>query len=389
MNAESARSAAAAEPATAAAAWCPQRTAGPAAPAAGIALDWGTSNLRAFLLDRDGAILAQREKPWGILSLPRPASAGGFDAALEGVAGDWMATQPQAALIASGMVGSAQGWREAPYVDCPASAADLAGRLASVATAGGRRLMLVPGILSNLPDRLPDVIRGEETQVFGALAAMPSPAEAVCFVLPGTHSKWVLVRQGRIVLFATYMTGELYASLTQHSILGRLMKQAGTQADAQGPAAPGANAVDRIDGADAVEGASEADRGSGAAAAAFLQALEMARTSGPGDLMRHLFTARSMNLAGRLPAEVLADYLSGLLIGHELVSAVAWRAREIGRDAPIVLIGEEKLLARYRAALPAFGLQAASLPNTAAAGLHHLLGLAARGPDQPDLNDAR
>jgi len=363
MNASSAPGAAAPPPAAR-----PPRGATPAGTAAaGIALDWGTTNLRAFLLNGAGTILAQREKPWGILSLPAPAQEGGFDVALEAVAGDWLAAEPEVPLIASGMVGSAQGWREAPYVACPASAADLVGRMAMVPTASGRELLLVPGILSNLPDRLPDVIRGEETQVFGALAAMQSHEAPVCFVLPGTHSKWVLVKEGRIVLFATYMTGELYASLTQHSILGRLMKTTPPPS------------ADR-----------EPDEPQAAAAGAFLQALELARSSGPGDLMRHLFTARSMNLAGRLPASVLADYLSGLLIGHELVSAVAWRAREIGRDAPIVLIGEERLLTRYRAALPAFGLAAASLPNTAAAGLHHLLGLAAnRGPIQPEPNDAR
>ena len=218
-------------------------------------------------------------------------------------------------------------------------------------------------------------MRGEETQVFGALASMPSPADAICFVLPGTHSKWVLVRDGRIVLFATYMTGELYANLTRHSILGRLMKA---------PAAPPADAADPAQshgqaGPGVRAGGNGGVEASGGAAAAFLQALELARTSAPGDLMRHLFTARSMNLAGRLPASVLADYLSGLLIGHELVSAIAWRARQIGHAAPIVLIGEEPLLARYRAALAAFGLSAASMPNTAAAGLHHLLGLALHG----------
>jgi 2-dehydro-3-deoxygalactonokinase len=338
--------------------------------AAGIALDWGTTNLRAFLLDAAGGIMAQREKPWGILSLPAPADAGGFDAALEGVAGDWLAAQPQAPLIAGGMVGSAQGWREVPYVDCPAGARDLACRMASVATACGRELLLVPGILSNLPDTLPDVIRGEETQVFGALASMAPAAPATCFVLPGTHSKWVLVRDGRIVLFATYMTGELYANLIRHSILGRLMS-----APENGEGGAGFGAGGSGTGAQAVAQG-------GAAAAAFLQALALARASGPGDLMRHLFTARSMNLAGRLSASVLADYLSGLLIGHELVSALAWRARHIGPEAPIVLIGEATLLARYRAALPAFGLAASTLPNTAAAGLHHLLGLAAGGHPQ-------
>jgi len=324
--------------------------------ACGIALDWGTTNLRAFLLDAGGDVVEQREKPWGILSLPAAADAGGFDKALEGIAADWMTAHPQGPLIASGMVGSAQGWREAPYVGCPAGAADLAGRMARVGTASGRDLLIVPGILLDQPDALPDVMRGEETQVIGALQSMAADqgghgdAGTFCFVLPGTHCKWVLVRDGQIVQFATYMTGELFANLRQHSILGRLMKTP-----------PPEDAQD--------SGAVEA--------AAYLQALGLARASGPGDLMRHLFTARSMNLAGRLPATAVADYLSGLLIGHELVSAVAWLARQAAREAALVLVGEPALLTRYQVALQAFGLHAAHLPNTAAAGLHHLLALAA------------
>jgi 2-dehydro-3-deoxygalactonokinase len=321
----------------------------------GIALDWGTTNLRAFLIDAQGAVIEEREKPWGILSLPAPAGAGGFDKALQEIAGDWMAARPAGALIASGMVGSAQGWREAPYVRCPAGARDLVLQMTRVTTASGRELMIVPGILLDLPEDLPDVIRGEETQVIGALQSIESRADAategtrrtVCFVLPGTHSKWVLVKDRRIVQFATYMTGELFANLKQHSILGRLMTVPG-----------------------------ETDAQTGSAAAAFLQALALARDSGPGDLMRHLFSVRSMNLAGRLPVTALADYLSGLLIGHEVVSASSWLARQGATGAPIVLIGESLLLDRYKAALATFDLRASSLRNTAAVGLHHLLTLA-------------
>lgn len=308
---------------------------------AGIGLDWGTSNLRAFLLAADGGVLAQREKPWGILSLPAPAAQGGFDQALEGIAGDWLAAHPEAPIVASGMVGSAQGWCEAPYVRCPAGAADLAARFASARTAGGRVLRIVPGLLLDQPDRLPDVIRGEETQVIGALG--PDAARTTCcFILPGTHSKWVLVRDDRIESFATFMTGELFATLRQHSILGRLMT-------------PGAD-----------------DGGSAAGRDGWHRALALARDSGPGDLMRHLFTARSMHLAGRLPADAIADYLSGLLIGHELVSAGAWLVAQAGKDVPLTLIGEAALLDRYRRALAAFGLAAATCANTAAAGLHRL-----------------
>jgi 2-dehydro-3-deoxygalactonokinase len=223
--------------------------------------------------------------------------------------------------------------------------------------------MIVPGILFDREGALPDVIRGEETQVIGALRSLGSSegnalVEAnatgdVCFVLPGTHSKWVLVKDGRIVQFATYMTGELFATLRQHSILGRLM-----------PAADSAGAQD------------EANQS--AAAAAFLRAIELARGSGPGDLTRHLFTVRSMNLAGRLPATALADYLSGLLIGHELASATAWLGREAAGGFRLALIGEAALLRRYQVALKSFGLQATSLQNTAAAGMYHLLTLSDR-----------
>ncbi|HZH08665.1 MAG TPA: 2-dehydro-3-deoxygalactonokinase, partial [Lautropia sp.] len=161
----------------------------------GIALDWGTTNLRAFLIDAQGAVMEEREKPWGILSLPAPAGEGGFDKALQGIAGDWMAAHPGGALIASGMVGSAQGWREAPYVRCPAGADDLVLKMTRVPTRSGRDLMIVPGVLLDLPEDLPDVIRGEETQVIGALKAIEESAgpgaegdrDTVCFVLPGTH----------------------------------------------------------------------------------------------------------------------------------------------------------------------------------------------------------
>jgi len=329
----------------------------------GIALDWGTTNLRAFLLDSRGLVVSQREKPWGILCLPASVEEGGFDQALEAIAGDWMAAHPQGALIASGMVGSAQGWREAPYVRCPAGAGDLLLKMTRIATASGRDLMIVPGILFDQEDALPDVIRGEETQVIGALQSLAGQAGGdaggesadLCFVLPGTHSKWILVKDGRIVQFATYMTGELFANLKQHSILGRLMTAP------VGPDAP----VD----AKAQE----------AVASAYLQALTLARTSGPGDLMRHLFTVRSMNLAGRLPVAALSDYLSGLLIGHELASATAWLGREAAGNPKIVLIGEAHLLRRYEDALASFGLHASSLQNTAAAGMHYLLNLTAGG----------
>lgn len=332
-----------------------------------IALDWGTSNLRAFLLAADGAVIEQRERPWGILSLPAPADAGGFDQALSGIASDWLDSHPQAPLIASGMVGSAQGWREAPYIECPATARQLASRLTVLPTASGRVLHIVPGLLLNRADALPDVIRGEETQVIGALevigAATGTLTDAnegtICFVLPGTHSKWVLVEDGHIEQFTTCMTGEVFATMKQHSILGRLMKVA-PEADSD---------------SDSQRAQTKTSGIAAQSAAAFAQAVALARDSEPGDLMRHLFTVRSMNLAGRLPACALADYLSGLLIGHEILAATNWLWRQVGILPRLVLVGEVALLGRYNAALASFELQATNLGNTAAAGLHRLINL--------------
>ena len=336
----------------------PEPRAAATTPCAGIGLDWGTSNLRAFLLGADGSVIAQRERPWGILALPAPASAGGFEQALHGIAEDWLASHPAAPLIACGMVGSAQGWREAPYVRCPATAIDLAARVTEVRSAGGHWLRIVPGMVFDQPDELPDVMRGEETQVVGALDG-DGPRGACCFVLPGTHAKWVLVREGRIESFTTAMTGELYAALVQHTILGRLMKR---------PAATNAGDAPR-DGQHR-PGTEAASRGDG-----WRRGLALARESRPGDLMRHLFTARSMHLAGRLPAGELADYLSGLLIGHELVSALAWLGDRAGPRVPLVLVGEAALAVRYRDGLADFGHTVPCLGNTAAAGLHRLLTL--------------
>ncbi len=345
------------EPAASAPAQDTDRNPAPKPPGS-IGLDWGTTNLRAFLLGSDGVVMEQRERPWGILSLPAPSGAGGFDQALAGIAGDWLAAHPDIPLIASGMVGSAQGWLEAPYLECPAGASELSRRLATVKTANARRLHIVPGLLLNHADTLPDVIRGEETQVIGALAAGPPPVRDLCFVLPGTHSKWVQVRNQRIVQFATYMTGEVFATLKQHSILGRLMPTTVSTAG------------------DSAAGDAAAEEATAESAAAYAKGLALARDSGPGDLLRQLFTVRSMHLAGRLPVTVLSDYLSGLLIGHELVSATAWLQQQAGADTPIVLIGESALLTRYTAAFAASGLKTSILGNTAAAGLHQLINLA-------------
>ena len=191
-----------------------------------VALDWGTSSLRAFLLGDGARVLAQRQADCGILRLPAPGGREGFERAFADVAGGWLAQWPRLPVVAGGMVGSAQGWRETPYVRCPADVGALASQATRVAAAPNVELWIAPGVLFDPGDAPPDVMRGEEIQIAGALVKQPAWNTRACFVLPGTHSKWAWVESGRLLRFSTYMTGEIYAIARQHSILGRLMPQA-------------------------------------------------------------------------------------------------------------------------------------------------------------------
>ena len=274
-----------------------------------IAVDWGTSSFRAYRLDGQGRIVEKRESPEGILSV----APGGFPAVLDKHIGSW-GSQP---VLMSGMVGSRQGWREAPYVQCPAGLAEIARHLVQVRDGA----WIVPGLSFVDESGVPDVMRGEETQVLGAMQQLGDDA-LVC--LPGTHSKWARVRGGRIVSFRTYFTGELFAVLKSHSLLGRMME----------------------DGSDD--------------ATAFAEGVD--RSGDAGGLLHHLFGVRTRGLFGELAAPRAPSYLSGLLIGHEL------RA-ESGRTS-FRLLGAPQLAALYERAAALLGMQAAQLdPEAAPRGL--------------------
>jgi 2-dehydro-3-deoxygalactonokinase len=275
-----------------------------------IALDWGTSSLRAYLLAEDGRVVEERRQSWGLLHLPE----GGFTSALSGVAGDWLQAMPDLPLIASGMVGSAQGWREAPYASSPADAAVLAQQLLRFEALPGVMLHIVPGVRLDGPR--PDVMRGEETQIVGLLAMQPELADRARLVMPGTHSKWVRVASGRVVDFHTYMTGELFALLRVHSILGRPARAAG-----------GAQSHD----------------------SAFDRGVTAVRSAGAAGATALLFSARALVLDGQLRAADSLDYLSGLLVGEELRCALL---DDDGVEP--VLVGDAALCDRYRRALKLF-----------------------------------
>ncbi|RZJ25154.1 MAG: 2-dehydro-3-deoxygalactonokinase [Haliea sp.] len=275
-----------------------------------IAVDWGTSSLRAALLDEAGAVLEETQSPRGILTVAPDE----FAPLLIATCARWTGTGATFHLLC-GMVGSRQGWQEAAYCASPCGFAEIADRLSWIAPSPGlERVAIVPG-LSHDAVGVPDVMRGEETQVFGALALLG--LQDARLVLPGTHSKWVRVRGSRIESFSTFMTGEFYALLRKHSILARTLPDA--------------------------DGALDED--------AFLQGVAHARTA--ANLLHAAFSVRTMALFDRLPAAALSSYLSGLVIGEEL------RTQALEPDgAPVVLIGAPALTLRYEIALRAFGASA-------------------------------
>lgn len=280
-----------------------------------IALDWGTSNLRASLLDARGQALETRSAPGGVMAV----KDGQFAQALLALCADWLA-QTTCPLMASGMIGSRQGWREAPYLDAPTSLTQAARQLITVPVMlpdgqAERLLHIAPGLRCLDSAGEFDVMRGEETQIWGA----DLPADSCC-VLPGTHSKWAwLGEDGTIRRFKTFMTGELYGLLTQHSILGRLM----------------------------VLGA-----GPGALQQEALVAGVRLGLRGHAELPHTLFAARTAGLMGRVAPEALPDFLSGILLGAEIGGATA--AAEPLQH--LTLIGDEALCQRYALALEVAGL---------------------------------
>lgn len=293
-----------------------------------IGVDWGTSSFRAVRLAADGTVLERIEAPQGIMAV----AEGGFAGTLRAAVGPWLAAGERRVLLC-GMVGSRQGWAEAAYLDCPAGPEELAAALLPVAF-DGAEVRIVPGLAAADADGVPEVMRGEETQVAGAAALLPD-ARIAC--LPGTHSKWVRLEAGRIAGFSTHLTGEAFAALRGHTILGRMMRAGDTDDTASRAAF---------------------DRG-------------VARAGQAGGLLHHLFGVRALALFGRLAETEGAPYLSGLLIGHEVRAAL----RE---DAGVVpVIGEISLAALYVRAIAACGGRAERLAGDhAAAGLARIGGLA-------------
>ncbi|WP_202839412.1 2-dehydro-3-deoxygalactonokinase [Luteimonas saliphila] len=290
-----------------------------------IAVDWGSTHLRLYRMDADGTLRERRRSDQGTL-----ASGGRFGAVLAAEMAGW----DDAHILLCGMVGARGGWHEMPYLECPAGLPELARHMQRLHPPGfeGRELWFVPG-LRDAAEAVPDVMRGEETQLATLLEVLPGGVHQVC--LPGTHSKWVTIRDGRVQRIRTAMTGELYALLRKHSILGALMPDDDSRFDAY----------------------------------AFDAGLR--RSVDPGGLLHHLFGVRTTGLSGQFEGAALASYLSGLLVGHELHACGL--TDDGPRPAQVHLIGSARLLGVYARALTTLDVGVQRHPeDLAARGLHLL-----------------
>ncbi|MDD3838456.1 MAG: 2-dehydro-3-deoxygalactonokinase [Phenylobacterium sp.] len=292
-----------------------------------LACDWGTTNLRAWTLDADGAVLVDRDFPLGVSKLAPGEAARRFEAEVRpAMQGEGLPA------VMCGMIGSNLGWVEIPYLDCPAAAGDLGAAMAQPAPG----VRIAPGLRCPGLAAAPDVMRGEEVQVFGWLAAdaaRRTGRQVVCH--PGTHAKWILIEDGRIVRFVTAMTGELFAVLRRHSILR-------SDADPDDPDAFDEGVVAAGDG---------------------------------GALAARLFTARARVVGQGAPAESTPAYLSGVLIGAETASLPELLG--LADETPIALLGDPGLTRWYARALTTRGREVSEHDGEAAAiaGLSALAGL--------------
>lgn len=288
-----------------------------------IVADWGTSNFRAWALAADGTVLHSLSDHRGLLSV----EDGRFAETFRAVCGPWLEGAGRLPAILSGMIGSRRGWKEAPYLAAPISLDALAKNLCPVGEIAGAMVCIVPGIsLDDHAEPLgePDVMRGEEAQILGALHALGRRSGS--FLLPGTHSKWTIVSEGRLTAFRTYMTGEVFG----------LMRKTGTIAQL-------------IEG-ETIE------------PPAFRRGVARAKAGAGRDLLHALFGTRAQSLLGRLPGSDVAGYLSGLLIGSELWDGLAWLERR-GQPDELVAIGTPAMLDNYRLAAEVFGRDLATLDS--------------------------
>lgn len=288
-----------------------------------IAVDWGTSHLRLALCDADGGVLAEASGPGAA------ACSGRFAEVFAQAIAPWSAHGPLPALLC-GMVGSRQGWAEAPYLRCPASSEHIAQSSIALGSHGVR---IMPGLTCTNRLGAADFLRGEETQVLGALALDERLRQGRHqVVLPGTHSKWLQLADAQVQHFQTLVSGEIYAALCGHSVLVTPSAQAAGEASLD---------------------------------AAFLLGVERARTAPSDSLLALLFECRARRLSGELADGEASGFLSGLLIGQEIRHGLAHFVAS--PPTRVCLVGAPALTRRYACALRVFGVDTDCLDGSQAA----------------------
>lgn len=293
-----------------------------------VCVDWGTSRLRAALCEFTGvsSIVHDTLSGPGIL-----AARHSIEETLFEVISPWSPKFGHVPVLLAGGVGSNIGWRTTPYLECPFAVRDLADHCTTFSTRG-RDIVIVPGIECINSFGETDTMRGEELQILGWLGAETSRQSGVRLIcLPGTHTKWVLVEDGRILTLQTAITGELYAMMRDHSILLANNDESGTGASAVGDA--------------------------------FVAGVAACREA-HGALSHALFSARSRLMKQRLNAEAAASYLSGLLIAADVMGAL-----DLLKATPerVFLVGDPSLCEHFAAALDAFGRDSETMDGDAAA----------------------
>jgi 2-dehydro-3-deoxygalactonokinase len=289
-----------------------------------IAGDWGTTQLRLYLCE--GAKVIDRASGPGIGALTEKP-----EQIFRSLTTRWSAEHAGLSAHLCGMVGSRNGWIETPYVRCPADLGALRAGLVKLES-GGIKVSIVPGLSCHNPLGAPDVMRGEETQIFGAV----NTRERRLCALPGTHTKWAVVENGVIQHFLTSPSGELFALLRDHSTLGR---------------AGGAVTENN--------------------AAGFQRGLVRQAEMSDAELLHLLFETRSRQLVDGISKSEAMGFLSGLLIGSDVSGALRW----FGAKAGVTLIGDPKLNELYAEALALHGVEATSLSgeDCALAGLRAIV----------------
>jgi 2-dehydro-3-deoxygalactonokinase len=296
-----------------------------------IVLDWGSTRLRAYALAGDSRILQARHADTGVFSVDK----GQFESTLRALIGDWLDRVPDIEICAAGMVGSANGWAEAPYVCTPASTQALREQVLHVPFQHSNHILkIIPGVRHGMGAEV-DVMRGEETQIFGVLGGLKD----ALLCLPGTHCKWVIVRDGAIVDFRTHYTGELYQWLATQSSVSKVL-----------------------------------DPSAAFDAGAFDEAAQCAMQN-PSDLLNQVFTLRASVVARERTGAQAASAAQGALIGSDVANGLQYLRRKMGIFSRIALVGNATLNAHYLRVLNMQGIETtAHDADATVSGLTRILG---------------